>query len=545
MSRSRRGTRHALPAVVGALLTLWAPIQVATQALTVGDPLEDYFRLLEITGRAPVGSFTVRPLRLERSLAAVTGDDHPWADRLPRVGPSEGDGVRLAWTDAALRNFVNSDFPMGSNDGAVWQGKGLTTVLDGGARAAWRGLSVSLRPRLIFAQNAGFELAPVTVAGMPEYAYPWRNLDLPQRFGPDPIWTLDPGQSEVRVAGRGAAVGFGTTSLWWGPSLRNAITMSNNAPGVPHWFLGTDGPLTTRIGALEARWIFGRLEQSEWYDPAFTRTDRYVTGLALAYSPSFLPGLSVGLTRVFYALVPADGVPLGDYFAVFQGIQKEGLATPENPTGDDEHDQMLSLFGRWSLPESGFEVFAEWARDDHSWDLRDFLTQPEYSQAYTLGLQKGTPLRGDRLLALRAELTHLERDLSFIIRRGNPVYYQHHIVRQGYTQRGQVIGAGIGPGSNAQYVGADLYDWWGRFGLYIQREARDSDAYRDWALANDLGECCQDVAFHNGAHGLLFLPGGFELQAGFMLTYQLNRNFGNRKDAVNVNMSLAGAWRPS
>ena len=136
---------------------------------------------------------------------------------------------------------------------------------------------------------------------------------------------------------------------------------------------------------------------------------------AIARARLSLEGLSLGLTRVFYRIVPAGGVPVGDYFSVFQGVRKKTLA------GDDDHDQILSLFGRWVLPESGFEVYFEWARDDHSWEIRDFLLEPEYSQAYTLGLQKAIELSGDRLIALRTEFTHLEMHRSALIRGGNPV----------------------------------------------------------------------------------------------------------------------------
>ena len=521
------------------MLTLAGAVAPAAsaQTLPVGDPIEDYLRILQLSGDADLGSFTVRPLPPGDPRARLSSSQHPWRDRLGAPSADDGGALSVQVDDPLLRLFANSRFPFGQNDGVVWQGRGLTTALDAGASVNWRALTVSIRPTLLYTRNSSFELAPAPT----EYDYPWRAIDLPQRFGPDPFWTLDPGQSEVRLDAHGVSVGFGTTNLWWGPAIRNPIIMSNNAPGFPHAFLGTRGPIGIGIGRLEAQWIWGDLDQSDWFGYTAPDDDRFITGVVATYMPSFLPGLSLGATRVFYVAVPDGGTPLADYFAVFQGVRKKALVSPENPTGDDEHDQILSLFGRWVLPESGFEVFWEWARNDHSWELRDFLLEPEHSQAYMLGLQKATRLSRDRIITVRAELTHLEREPTWIIRGANPTYYAHYIVTQGYTQRGQIIGAGIGPAGNALGIAADLYAPWGRAQLSVQRDVRDQDAYFDWALSNGRGSCCHNVLYSFGANGLYFL-GDFDLGAGMIMTREFNRYFYGL-DLWNLNLSLSARWR--
>ena len=471
--------------------------------------------------------------------------DHPWSDHLAWAADTSGRPPLLTIVAPQLRAFANSRFPVGRNDGVVWQGRGLTTAFDVGAALRWGVVIFEARPTFLFTQNASQDLAPVQLPGMPAYAYPWRIIDWPQQFGPSAFWTLDPGQSEVRIDTRGLSLGFGTKNLWWGPAIENPVVMSNNAGGFPHGFLGTDGPLGIGVGELEARWIWGRLGQSEWFDPS-ARDDRFITGIVATYSPSFLRGLSLGLTRVFYVLVPESGLPLGDYFAVFQGVRKKTLITPDNPTGDDQHDQLLSLFGRWVLEEGGFEVYGEWARTDHAWELRDFLLEPEYSQAYTLGLQKAIAVMGDGLVALRGELTHLERNATAFLRGGDPVYYVHHIVTQGYTHRGQIIGAGIGPGGNAQSLALDLYEPWGRVGTWLERQVHDNDAYYELAQDPSSGfstpYCCHDVSFHWGTHALWF-KGDFDLGAGMIITREMNRYFFGL-DLWNLNLSLSAKWHP-
>jgi hypothetical protein len=240
-------------------------------------------------------------------------------------------------------------------------------------------------------------------------------------------------------------------------------------------------------------------------------------------------------------LVRDGGVPFGDYFAVFTGIRKATLATPENPTGDDEHDQLLSLFARWVLPDDGFEAYAEWARNDHSWKVSDFFLEPEHSQGYTIGLQKALRLSGNRILALTTELTHLERSTTFQVR-DTPTYYAHSIVTQGYTHRGQIIGAGIGPGSNSQYLGTDLYAPWGKAGVYVERIVHDNDAYYAWAAANNETYCCHDVSVHLGTEALFFV-GDFDLGGGFIATHEYNRYFFGLS-LWNLNLSMSARWRP-
>ena len=226
---------------------------------------------------------------------------------------------------------------------------------------------------------------------------------------------------------------------------------------------------------------------------------------------------------------------------MLQGVTKRSQTSPDSPTGDDDKDQMLSLFGRWVLPESGFEVYVEWARNDHSLDLTDFVLEPEHSQAYTIGLQKAMEVSDDRRVALRVEITHLEREATFRVR-ASPVYYAHHIVTEGYTQRGQTIGAGIGPGGNQQHIGGDYYAPWGRAGVMLQRRVVDNDAYYAWAPLNGAAFNKHDVALDAGVHATVF-RGPLELGGQLIYTRELNRYF-DGPNVWNLNVGLTAHWRP-
>lgn len=518
-----------------ACLTVALATQVGAQSLPVGDPFEDYGRLLSLTGLTPSQSFLIRPL----NRPPLSGG--PW-----QVVAPESSGLTLH--PVQLRLFGNSAFAAGTNDGAVWQGRGVTLSLDGGA--SWRrgGLTVTLRPQLIWTQNSSFALRAVESPGRTEFANPWHPrrssgayVDQPQRFGPEGFWTFDLGQSAIRYDVGWFAASGGTENLWWGPGRQNAIVLSHNAAGVPHAWIGTGRPVDVGIGTIEAQWMWGRLTGTKWSDSVVADTARFLTGLIGVFAPQPFPTLYLGAARMFYESIPADGLPFSDWFLVFQGVTKETQADSANPTGDDRRDQLLSLFARWALPSAGAEFYVEWARNDHSWDLRDLALEPEHSQAYTLGFQVARPVGEGRLLRVEGELTHLERSATAQVR-ATPTYYVHHLIRQGYTQRGQVLGAGIGPGSNSQQLGADLFARWGRVGGFVSRVVHDNDAY--YAYTGDTisyGQHHVTLAF--GARGLVFWR-DLELGGTLELARDLNRYFVLENDVTNVRTELYARWRP-
>src|ERR1035437_205388 len=63
---------------------------------------------------------------------------------------------------------------------------------------------------------------------------------LVRSLGDKPIHRLDAGQSTAMVALRNVGFGVSNENQWWGPGIRNALILSNNAPGFPHAFIRTE-----------------------------------------------------------------------------------------------------------------------------------------------------------------------------------------------------------------------------------------------------------------------------------------------------------------
>jgi hypothetical protein len=536
----RRACDTLARVLVAAALIAAVGTPLSAQRLAVGDVDEEYLRVLQLLGRAPTtASLLIRPIAM-RTAFGEAGDTatHPWSARWG-AGFRNSSGAAVVH-DPELRGIFYTHFPEDRNEGALTPGRYASVALNGGSTVRWGGLSVSLRPMAAWVQNADFETAPVQVPGMPEYAYPWKRLDAPQRFGPDPFWQFDTGQSEVRFDLRGVSATAGTTNLWWGPGRHNAILMSNNAAGIPHVSLETSRPIDVGVGRLEAHWMFGRLQGTKFWDPDLEDRGRYLVGTALALSDfPGLDGLSLGAARVFYAEVPEGGIPLGEYLLFLQTPIKSSLATPDNPGGDDKRDQMFSLFGRWVLPASGFEVYAEWARNDHSQELVDYILVLGNTQAFTLGLQKANVLSGNRILTLHGEVTQLDNPADTRAYMARTTYYAHYLVHRGYTQEGQVVGSAIGSGGTAQLVGADLYAPWGRLATYLRRRTYDKDA---WLDRHESGEriWAMDAQATIGGQLNLF-RGGWELQAGLEASRRFFRFHENSMN--NFRMSVGARVR--
>ena len=174
---------------------------------------------------------------------------------------------------------------------------------------------------------------------------------------------------------------------------------------------------------------------------------------------------------------------------------------PGDTINRPSRDQVFSIFGRWVFPADGFAVHAEWARTDPPHSLRDLLTNPNHSQGYTLGLEWARRVRADRdAVRFQTEVTFLEKPPSY---RNLPeiTFYTGAAAPQGYTQRGQVLGAAIGPGASSQWLGVDYVAPQWRAGVFSGRVRWDNDALYTFPGVYGNKWCSHDVSLFAGAQG--------------------------------------------
>ncbi|HWV71946.1 MAG TPA: capsule assembly Wzi family protein [Pseudosphingobacterium sp.] len=466
------------------------------QVLPVGTPvLEDYYRRLQLLGKIDSTiSFSIRPL----SNAALKQNDiyNPLQENsssINRINFGKGAGS-LQLLPIEWKGQVVSTVPYGWNDGPMIPARGFQTYISTGIFAQYKFLSIQFRPEFVSAQNSNFD----TFYGRNEND--WRiwwqefanKIDVPERFGSGAYTKVFLGQSSIRFNFDPISFGVSTESLWWGPGRRNSLLMSNTAPGFLHATINTTRPIRTGIGSFEGQLVGGKLEASG-YPPRILANDdyhekyynpkvddwRYFSGLVLSYQPKWVPGLTVGFVNVFTVNGRDRGNKLGDYIPFFSsGAQTDevDLSNPAYLSDRGAQDRNFSIFGRWVVPSVQFEIYGEYARNDRSWDLRDLTVGPNHSRSYLIGVNKLVPLQNttNDLLQISAEVTQLEPARVIDIRSTGPMY-QHHIVRDGYTHLGQVLGAGVGVGNNIQSLEINWLRGMSQLGVQIERLVHNND----------------------------------------------------------------------
>ena len=520
--------------LVAAPLSVRAQAAVSMTQTWVGGPREDYLRLLQLTGAAQPSSWLLRPTDGTIRLTTLDRSSNPWGATLRLPDSVLAVGARAATYDVGSRSVLNSSFPSGGNDGALWAGRGISAAIDAGVELRLWGSRLTIAPSLVYAQNAGFALAPVTTSGFTLFANPdyTDKIDLPQRMGANRMLRIDPGQSALRLAVGPLAVGVSTENEWWGPGIVNSILMSNNAPGLPRVFVASERPLDVGIGSLSAQWEVARMAGSgqSTSSPDSLGNRRWLDGIGVVFAPRFAPNLFVAAFRLFYKYIPTQGVGARDILALFKPLEKSKLGG-ESTLGDAA-DQMGSLAARWVFPNSGLEFYGEWARNDHSWDTRDFILDPDHATGFLVGFQK-VFVGAEGFVRVGFESIDLPGRASSDPREG-PTWYIHEEVQEGYTQRGQLIGAAIGPVGTGQYLSLDAFRGWGRVGGQLAL-VRHPDEHVESADAIPTIPSITLSATR--------IMGSFDVESSVTFARELNRYHDARHDRSNVGLTLRGIWR--
>ena len=487
-------------------LTATEPVSNFGTLLTLGTLAEERLRIDQILGRADTDGYLVR--------SAST------------MNRAEGDGaLHASAIFASATSTWNSALPFSQNDGALWTGRGLSWMISGGLRLDVGRLSLLVAPEITYQGNADFQTILYNRSRNPDrhrFSNPWydqpESIDMPSRFGSSSAASAGLGQSSLTVDLGPVATGAATENLWWGPGIRNAIVMSNHAGGIPHLFLRTSRPLRTPLGEVEGRWILGWLAESDYFDSNRGNDQRSLSALAVTLRPAFDPGLTLGAARSVYAATGDDGVPPIAAFDVLRHVGRPNARSEDDLLREPGADQLFSLFGRWVFPQAGFEIYGEWARNQQPASLRELLVIPQHSQGYTLGLQWAHEFADSSVLRFQGETTYLEPSSTGGDRR-TIGWYTSRPVRQGYTHRGQVIGAAIGPGSSSQWFAADYFPQGrARVGLYAGRIRWDNHSFYASGFHPYFAH---DVSLLVGIKGA-YRVGNFDLTAEFGTEGRMN-----------------------
>ncbi|HUF51507.1 MAG TPA: hypothetical protein VMN60_11765 [Longimicrobiales bacterium] len=449
---------------------------------------------------------------------------------------------------ADVRILYNGTYPRDWNDGAMRGGAGLSTSFTAGAEFRFRALEGAIVPVVTWHSNAGFALIPFAdPATYSRWIHPWhgRFIDLPQRFGSTSNGGIDAGQSYLRVNVARVRAGISHENLAWGPARRNPLLLSGTAPGFAHVFIESARPHDLWLASAEFQVFWGRLEESDYFDYDADNDRRALAGAMATLRPRGLEGLYLGAGHL-HMQTWSPNTSAGELlFGPYAGIDPDSSGLPRDL-------RLFTLFMRWASAPAGLEVYGEWARQDHWKQWVRLLNPLDAAQAYTLGLQK-VVRRGDNAIRFSAEVSHLSDNISHPdLGRGINTYYVSPHVPQGHTHRGQLLGAPIGPGSESQFMGTDVFWRHGRSSLSVERVRYDDDAYYAvWAQTHGPHGHDTEMSFR-AAH--LFAMPLFSVEAELGYSFRYNRSllglhhsnhpgFPYRKEN-NIGLRLSGRVNP-
>jgi hypothetical protein len=263
---------------------------------------------------------------------------------------------------------------------------------------------------------------------------------------------------------------------------------------------------------------------------------RFASGLIASFQPRGIDGLEIGGARFTHSVWPRTGLPPSYFKKPFEAFLKSHLGGDFEQQLGSTDNELAAAFGRWAFRGTGLEVYGEYGREDHSYDLRDLVQEPDHQRVYSLGLAKTFGNAANDFSVLRLEIMNFELPPLATTLRGEGSIDTHSHIQQGHTNRGQALGADIGAGAAAASTFRwDRYSSGGRWGIFWHRNLRQETA--DPALTRATTPQVSDVMQALGFERLKFTP-RFDITTSLTLMREFDRNFDHSQSNINAAVSI-------
>ena len=381
----------------------------------------------------------------------------------------------------------NSIQPISFNDGNMYPARGWQERYSYGVNLKLLIFDINYQPEKITVQNLRQEYYPGN-KGDGNFIFKYfgmvaNNIDNFRQFGYDRIEETTLGQSRAGIKFKYIAAGVSNENIWWAPGKRNSLVFTNNAAGFNHYYLKSVEPIKTYFGNFEFAGVVGKLETTKYRDidqsllnaceicKVYKNLDeREIDGITINYQPKWVPNFYIGYaySRQFYRNA-TDA--LGETVNFFS---KE---LPKQEIG--------SMFFRFAMPEDNAEFYGEMGMPNESpWPWKFF--KERMRPGFVFGATKLVPLKFfNSYLSLNVEFSQLQlmnpRDIlyeGYPWAGGKPnSWYLSTIIKQGWSNNGQLMGASIGPGSNNQSISLSWNKGYNKIGVFVERTIFNNDFY--------------------------------------------------------------------
>jgi hypothetical protein len=359
-----------------------------------------------------------------------------------------------------LQQYV-TDIPFKTIDGPMLASSGYQVMASAGLFAKFGPLTIQLQPQWVNAQNKSFSNITQTTN--------YNKL----------FW----GNSSIRLNAEPASIGISSENISWGPSVFNPLLMSGHAPGFMHLTFNSRRPLKTLIGSFEWQMISAYLDPMDraYQDLAEVRSAtepgrRYLNSAIVTYQPKWILGLSIGMSRV----VQENEAELDYNKKWFLLVNNIDRASDADYNTEQSRDQYGGFFIRYLMQPANAEFYIEWGRNDAFYNLRDAIQRIDHSRAYTLGIRKLFNVNKLKMnyWQIISEYTRMQQPPSWpLLSAGS--WYVHSTAIQGYTHLGEILGAPIGQGANAQIVRLSKFNGLQQYAIQLERVTQNGVFFED------------------------------------------------------------------
>jgi hypothetical protein len=377
--------------------------------------------------------------------------------------------------------------PISFNDGNMYPSRGWQERYSYGVNLKLLIFDINYQPEKLTVQNLTQEYYRGNT-GDGNFIFKYfgmvaNNIDNFRQFGYNRIEETTLGQSRAGIKFKYVAAGVSNENIWWGAGKRNSLVFTNNAAGFQHYYLKTVEPIKTYIGSFELAGVVGKLDTNKYTEidqellnacqacKVFKNLDeREVDGITINYQPKWIPNFYIGYAyaRQFYRHATNA---VGDTVNFF--------------SKDLPKQEIGSMFFRFAMPEDHAEFYGEMGMPNEApWPWKFF--KERMRPGFVFGATKLVPLKlFDSYLSLNVEFTQLQLTNSRdILYEGYPwgggkpnSWYLNTLVKQGWSNNGQLMGASIGPGSNNQSISLSWNKGYNKIGIFVERTVFNNDFY--------------------------------------------------------------------
>ncbi len=287
-------------------------------------------------------------------------------------------GISLNNISFSIDNFFNSGFTNLDNNGSIIAYPGNSTYLSFNYRLFNKFLYIKFNPTQELIRSN--QINNLTRGN-------FQYLNDKYSSGKNKISL---GQSTFSLHVKNIAIGISSENMWVGPGFHSSLSMSNNAPGFEHYYIGTLRQIKFSNYGLNFRYMISERKNQE---STFFHTS-LASSITIYNKPTITLGfnrvyLSGGIDQIMWSIEDASKIVFEPLF----GSNKKNSSDYSDlygvqPDYWDPWDQLLVGYINAHFPENNAHLYLEIGTDDSRANMIDLKAHWDHSIGYILGFKK-------------------------------------------------------------------------------------------------------------------------------------------------------------